>query len=211
MFSIPAPDWPLFVTAVIFLWAPLPLFFGKSVEFRELNRSWHRAKSQAVSLPWHWVDLLRAAAGTWLLQAAMGIDNDVGEAVNVRAVAASGAVLAVGVIIETVVRRIPDGFFIPFVYVLGAAAVWFPPVLAVPALITAVLGAVALRTLAAFLWFLPVTTVGFANWTYPSWAMVGLGAAVPVVAALLPVMFQRECVFAHRALPVDEESLRPLR
>jgi hypothetical protein len=204
-------DWPQFAAAVVLLLVPLPLFFGKGVEFRELDRSWQGVWMKAVLLPWHWIDLVRVGTGTWLLMAAIGLTNKAEVMPGKTLLALAAGVLAAGMVAQAVACRAEGVFFVPFVYVLATTAVLFPPLLAAPALILAITASFAFRSLAAFLWWLPACLVALGNWLYPNWLLLGIGAAVSILAALLPLLFQREFVFAHRGLPPDAESMHALR
>ena len=211
MFSQLTLAWPQFPVAVVLLLFPLPLFFGKGVEFRELSRSWGRVWTKAISLPWHWIDLGRVGAGVWLLRASTGLQHRTVETTGHTELAVAAGVLIVGMIVQSVACRYEGGFHIPFVYVLAATAAWFPPLLAVLVLISSLAGALACQSLGSFLWWLPVSVGALGVWLYPDWLMLAAGIALSLGGALLPMLFQREFVFAHRALPVDPELLRPLR
>jgi hypothetical protein len=211
MVSLPSLDWPRFTAAVVLLLAPLPLFFGKGVELRELERSWESVWMRALLLPWHWVDLVRAGTGTWLLMAAIGLTSTAEVMPGKTLLALAAGVLVVGAVVQAVACRADEVFFIPFVYVLAETAVLFPPLLAALALILAITAAFAFRSLAAFLWCLPVCLVALGQWLYPNWLLLGIGAMVPVLAALLPLLFHRAFVFALRKFPADPEAMHDLR
>jgi hypothetical protein len=211
MFSQLTLAWPQFPVALILLLFPLPLFFGKGVEFRELSRAWGRVWTKTFSLPWHWIDLVRVAAGVWLLRTAIGLSHRTGGAAGHAELAIAAGVLILGMIVQSVACRAEGGFSMPFVYVLAATAMWFPPLLACLALVASLAGALACQSLGSFLWWLPVSLGAIGFWLYPDWLMLASGIGLSLGAALLPLLFQREFVLAHRALPVDPELLRPLR
>jgi hypothetical protein len=71
--------------------------------------------------------------------------------------------------------------------------------------------AFAVNTLTAFLWALPVALGAIGMWLYPHWMLLAPLAGLPLVAAVIPMMFQGHFVLAHKAVPVDPESLRDLR
>lgn len=203
--------WPQFTAAAVLLLFPLSLLFGKRVEFRELSRSWEKTWAKALSLPWHWVDLVRVSAGVWLLRTAIGLDYRVGTLTGQGELALAAALLIGGMVVQVVACRADGGFSAPFVYVLAATALWFPPLLAGLALISGIAAAVACHSLGTFFWWLPLCLGALGFWLYPNWLMLTTGIALSLGAALLPLLFQREWVFAHRTMPVDPELLQPLR
>lgn len=213
MFSSLSLDWTQFIFAAVVLLVPLPLFFSKAVQFRELDRSWHRVVWRAVTLPWHWVDLVRTGVAVYCLCSAAGLGQsfDPGAPPHRGVVVLVGAILAVAVIVQTVACRAEGGFHVPFAFVFATAVVLFPPALAALALISAVAAAVAARSLSAFLWVLPAALAILGAGLYPNWRLLGIGAAVSLLGAVLPLLFHRESVFAHRALPPDPEAASKLR
>jgi hypothetical protein len=205
-------NWPQFLGAVILLFTPLPLFFGKGVEFRELGRPWHHVWRGALLLPWHWIDFLRLVAGAWLLKAAIGLafaPEAIPEQHPMLALAA--CILMVGMVAQALSAPEEGTFFVPFTYVFAATAVFFPPLLATLVLIPAITATIGFRSLAAFLWSLPICLGALGVWLYPNWLWLAVGVTLSMGAALLPLLFSRDFVFAHRALPADAEALRPLR
>lgn len=213
MFSSLAIDWLPFLTSVLLLWLPLTLVLGKKVHYRELDSAWGRCIGKAVSLPWHWIDAVRSGAAVFFLCTAVDFSRALGaeEANGLEAMLMVAAVLAIGVILQTVVCPAEDGFHTPFAYVFAANAVLFPPATAALALVVAVLAAVGFRSLAGFLWVLPVSLLGIGLWLYPHYGELSIGAGLSLLAAILPVLFRRHFVFAHRPVPVDPEMLRELR
>lgn len=213
MFPSLAINWLPFLISVLLLWLPITLLFGKAVQYRELDSAWNRFAPKAATLPWHWIDLLRAAAAAFFLCEAAGFSRALTEAepTNLEAAFVVAVVLAVGVVLQTVVCRADNGFHTPFAYVLGVCAVLFPPATASLALVVAVTAAIGFRTLAAFLWTLPMSLVAIGAWLYPHWVELGLGAGFSLLAAILPMLFHRHFVFAHRTVPPDPEMLRDLR
>jgi hypothetical protein len=213
MSSTLAINWLPFLISVLLLWLPITVLFGKTVQYRELESAWGRFAPKAATLPWHWIDALRAAAAAFFLCEAVGFSRAIAESEpsNLEASLVVAAVLAVGVILQTVVCRADNGFHTPFAYVFGVCAVLFPPAPAALALVVAVTAAIGFRTLAAFLWVLPMSLVAIGAGLYPHWVELSLGAGFSLLAAILPMLFHRHFVFAHRTVPPDPEMLRDLR
>jgi hypothetical protein len=202
---------PLLVAAGVLLLFPLPLLFGLGGQFRELDRTWSKLRWKAVFFPWHWLDLARSVAGVKLLLAAFAIVPISSEPIPKTAAFVFAGMLAVGLIVQTVACRAEAGFHLPFAYLFATVVVVFPPVLAVLVLITAIMVSFAVNTLTAFLWALPVALGAIGLWLFPKWMLLAPVAALPFVAAVIPMMFQGHFVLAHRAVPADPESLRDLR
>lgn len=213
MFSSLAIDWLPFLTSVLLLWLPIAVVMGKRVQYRELDCAWSRFTGKAISLPWHWIDGLRVGAAVFFLCEAVGFSRTLGaeEANSLDVALVVAAVLAIGVILQTVVCPAEDGFHTPFAYVFAVNAVLFPPVMAGLALVAAVLAAMGFRTLAGFLWVLPVSLIGIGIGLYRHFGELSLGAGLSLLAAILPMLFRRHFVFAHRRVPLDPEMLRELR
>lgn len=206
MFSNLPIDWTHFAIAALVLVFPLPLLFGKGVQHRDLDRSWHNYVSKVFALWWHWLDLIRVVAGTRLLMAAVGFSHDP------RAVALPkgiyvvvAAVLLIAVIVQTVACKAPHGFNAACVIVFGVTATLYPPLLAGLTLVSALTVALALRSLPAFFFAVPACLVGVGALLLPKWIVLGMWAPVAVVPAILPLLFQREIVLAHRAVVVEPE------
>ena len=213
MFTSLAIDWLPFLTSVLLLWLPVTLVFGKGVQYRELDSAWHHFFAPAIFLPWHWIDGVRIGAATFFLCDAVGFSRSlaVDELTHGGAASVVAAVLAVGVILQTVVCRAEGSFHVPFTFVFGAVAVLFPPAVAALALVVAVTAAIGFRSLAAFLWVLPMGVLAIGSWLYPHFVELSLGAGLSVLGAILPMLFHRHFVFAHRSVPPDPEALRDLR
>ncbi len=213
MFSSLAIDWLPFLTSVVLLWLPLTLVLGKRVQYRELDCAWGRFVGRAFSLPWHWIDGVRSGAAVFFLCTAVDFSRSLGaeETNSLGATLVVAAVLAIGVILQTVVCPAEDGFHTPFAYVFAVNAVLFPPAVAALALVAAVLAAVGFRTLAGFLWVLPVSLVAIGLGLYRHYGELSIGAGLSLLAAILPMLFRRHLVFAHRTVSPDPESMRELR
>ncbi len=202
---------PLLVAAGVLLLFPLPLLFGPGGQFRELDRSWSKLRWQALLFPWHWIDLVRSLVGVKLLLAAFALVPASHDPIPKTAAFVFAGMLAVGLIVQTVACRAEAGFHLPVAYLGAMVAVVFPPVLASLALISAIMVAFAVNTLTAFLWALPVALGAIGMWLFPQWMLLAPLTALPLVAAVIPMMFQGHFVLAHKAVPVDPESLRDLR
>lgn len=202
---------PLLAAAVALLLFPLPLLFGFGGQFRELDRSWSKLRWKAFFFPWHWLDLARSVVGVKLLLAAFALVPVSNDPIPKTAAFVFAGVLAAGLIVQTVACRAEAGFHLPVAYLGAMVAVVFPPVLASLTLISAIMVAFAVNTLTAFLWALPVALGAIGMWLFPKWMLLAPLAGLPLVAAVIPMMFQGHFVLAHKAVPVDPESLRDLR
>lgn len=213
MFSSLAIHGLPFLTSVLLLWVPIGLLMGKGVHYRELDAAWHPFMAPAVFLPWHWFDVVRIGAATFFLCDAVGFSRSLAEdeLTQLNAALVVAITLAVGVVLQTVVCRAEGGFHVPFTFVLGAVAVLYPPAVAALVLVVAVTAAIGFRSLAAFLWALPVGVLAIGGGLYRHPVELSLGAGLGVLAAILPLLFHRHWVFAHRRVPVDPEALRDLR
>lgn len=213
MFSSLAIHWLPFLTSLLLLWLPIAVVFGQGVQYRELDSTWQRCIREAVFLPWHWIDALRIGAATFFLCDAVGFSRSLAaeEETHLAAALVVAIVLAVGVVLQTVVCRAEGSFHVPFTFVFGAVAVLFPPMVAGLALVVGLTAAIGFRSLAAFLWVLPISVLAIGSWLYPHYVELSLGAGLSVLGAILPMLFHRHFVFAHRSVPPDPEALRDLR
>lgn len=199
-------DWVRFATAAAVLIFPLPLLFGRGVQYRELARAWHRHIGQVFALPWHWIDLVRTMAGTWLLMSSIGLYFDSRVSLAKEPVVLFGGVMLLAVILQTVVCKDPeDGFHTCCVFVFGFTAIFFPPVVAGLMLVSGLTIGIALRSVPAFFFGLAVCIPVIGYFFYPQWRLIPIGMAVALLPGLLPMLFQRDLVLAHRAVKSDPE------
>ena len=206
MFSHLSVEWSRFAIAAALLLIPLPLFFGKGTQLRELDRSWHRYVPKVFSLPWHWIDLLRTGAGMWLLLDAIGYSRSPNAALLPKGVLVIlGATLFVALVLQTVACKQPGGFYAPCVFVFAVTATLYPPLLAGFALVAAITAAIAIRSVPVFFLALPFCIVGLGALLLPKWLLLAVWAPLTIWPALLPILFQRDFLFAHRAVAVEVE------
>ncbi len=206
MFANLPVDWLRFAVATALLLFPLPLLFGRGVHYREVERSWQRYIGRALTLPWHWIDLLRVLGGTHLLMSAIGLSRAAGRFPDKWAIVLLALVLGAGVVVQCVACKCPEGFHAAVVFVTGVIAVLLPPLVAGLTLVSALTIGLAIRSIPAFFFGLPVGLVVLGYFFYPQWFLIGIGVVVSLVPGLLPVMFQRELMLALRASPAQDES-----
>ncbi len=207
MFSNLPVDWPRFSIAAVVLIFPLPMLFGRGVQYRELDRSWNRFTGKLFSLPWHWIDLLRAFGATKLLMSAVTYSYLPTAAPVPKGVfLLMAAVFALGVVLQTVACKCPEGFHVPCIYVFAITAAFFPPVFAGFTLVSALTVAIAVRSVTAFFFAMPFCLAILGEFLFPQWLPLGVWAPASVLPALLPMMFQRDSMLAHRAVPPEPDS-----
>ncbi len=206
MFANLPIDWTRFAIGAGVLLFPLPLLFGRGVAYRELDRAWSRYTSQALTLPWHYIDAIRAAIGARLLLTSL-IFSPMTQAgrLSKEVIVVFAAVFALSVIVQTVVCKAPHSFNAACVFVFAVTAAFYPPMLAGLTLISAVTVSLAMRSLPAFFFVVPICLVGLGLLLLPKWTLLAVWPPAAILPALLPVLFQRDLVLAHRAVPVERE------
>src|SRR5688500_5207336 len=60
-------DWSVFGSAVVCLIIPIGLFHTPRLRYRPISRNWVEQWQAILSVPHHFIDVLRAALGAWLL------------------------------------------------------------------------------------------------------------------------------------------------
>lgn len=199
MMNTPAVDWPTFFTAVALLLAPLPLFFGRNVRYHDLSHSWANHASCVFGLSWHWLDLLRSLAGTWLLMYSLGFtDRDGGPAPDRFAIPLLALMVLLSVIVQVVACKFPDSFHAPFAAVIALIVLLLPPFPSVLTLVSALTVAVAFRSPVAFFAAVPFAAALVCFLLYRNFVILGIVGAASFIPAVLPTMFRRNLVLARR-------------
>ncbi|MDO8545620.1 MAG: hypothetical protein Q7S40_34690 [Opitutaceae bacterium] len=195
-------DWVKFGIGALLLLLPLPLLFGRGVQYRELDRTWSRFVGPVFALPWHWIDLVRSFGATWLLAKAVGLGWVVSldHPLPKRALALVAVVFCVAVFVQTIACKFPDSYHAAFAPIIGIVAAVLPPIVAGLALISAVLVALGFRSAVAFFGALSVAVAVFGALFYRAWPVVAIIAAVSILPLLFPMLFHRDLVIAHRRL-----------
>lgn len=203
-------DWTLFGPALALLLLPIGLFHGRHTRFRSLSRDWSGQWSLFFKQPHHFADLLRAAAGGWLL--AHSLRTAPGASAYMLLMV-QVAVVVLGTTLQSIVCSEPDSALAPFAYVLGLAAGFLPPIVAAPALIiTAVvtlgtrIPAVAFSALAVSIGVFGAVFIGGKKAI-----VVAPLVAAPLVAPLIALLFARELGTTHRARSHSGRNYSPLR
>lgn len=199
-------DWPRFIAALVLLLTPVAIFHNRKVRYRPISRDWTDHWAQVFSLGLHWFDLLRAAAGMWLLADALHLAPNVRGLVRYEVVLFQGAVVAAAVTLQTVICKEPDSANAPFAFVAGLVLGFVPPVIASFALMISVVVAGGLRSSAAFFPFLALSVPGMgALFTGKKHLLILI---ITACAALLPwlisLLFSRELVASYQARRHDD-------
>lgn len=194
-------DWSVFAPALLLLLIPMGLFHGKRVRYRPISRNWPEQLPQIVLLPHHFVDLLRAGLGAWLLSHSLEPALAPATALEKYLPAiVQGAVICAGVLLQTLFCKEPDSLNAPYAYVVGIVAGFLPPVVAGFALLFASVVTIGLRSAAAFFLMLSISTVA-AGFLFTGqkfiFSILALCVAV-LVPWLLALLFAQELVLTHR-------------
>lgn len=203
-------DWPIFATALVLLLPPIAVFHGQRVRYRHISRDWDRQWSATFLLPHHLVDLLRAAAGAWLLAHSITRAPEITGVLKYAPEMIHTAVILCGVLLQTLVCKEPDAFNAPFTYLVGVAAGFLPPLVAGFALVFAIAITAGARSPATFFVVLPMAVVA-AGALFTGKKML-LTLAPVVAAALTPwlfaLLFGRDLVFTQWIRAGSESDAR---
>jgi hypothetical protein len=189
------------------------LFYGKSIRYRAIMSEWGARRSRIFGLPHHSIDLIRAAAGAWLLAHAFAPPDPLAVGLTKYTPALiQGGVILLGVLLQTIVCREPDSLNAPFAYLVGLTVGFLPPLVAGMALVLALTVALGTRvpalfflTLAAAVMVAGLLFIG--RKSIPMVAPICASAFMPWILALL---FSRELTVTHWALD-DENTGSPFR
>lgn len=203
-------DWPFFGPALALLLFPIGLFHGRRTRFRSLSRDWSGQWSLFFTQPHHLADLLRAAAGGWLL--AHALQTPPGASLYALLLT-QVAVVILGMTLQSVVCREPDSALAPFAYVMGLAAGFLPPIVAGPAFVIAAVATLGTRIPAIAFLALAVSVGAFGAFFLGRSKVIVVAPLViaPLVPPLLALLFSRELGTTHRTRPDSGRSHSPLR
>jgi len=196
-------DWPRLILALVLLLPPIGLFHGKKVCYRAMMRDWDGYWLRTLTLPYHVIDFVRAAAGAWVLMEALKRAQGAQDLMRYSAFMAQAAVLAVATVLQAIVCKEPEAAHAPFAFVTGLALGFLPPLVAVFALVLA--AALALGGNSPTVFFpvlaLAVPAIG-ALFTQNKFLyeliIVAIAVALPWLVTLL---FPRHFVCSYRAKP----------
>ncbi len=193
-------DWVVFGPALALLLLPIGLFHGRRTRFRALSRDWSGQWSLFFTQPHHCADLLRAAAGGWLLSQALTTAPGASASVSLLL---QTTVVVLGAALQSLVCREPDSALAPFAYIVGLAAGYLPPIVSGPALVLAAVATLGTRIPAAAFPVLAVSIGAFGALLLGIKKAIGLAPLVvaPLVPPMLALLFSRELGTTHRVRP----------
>jgi len=203
-------DWVRFLPVALLLIFPLPLFFGRKTQYRALDESWAKRTGKAISYPWHWLDLVRAFVCTRLLLQLLEIHPPEHLAPK-PAFLVFGALLVVAVTTQTVGCKSPNAFHAPFGFVTGVLLSVLPPIGSGLTLLSALTVALAFRAAPAFFGAAAILAGLFGTFFFPVWLLLAPLVVLSGIPLILPILFQRDFVLAHRPLRETHHDHGPLR
>jgi hypothetical protein len=134
------------VFALLLLWAPLWVLRAKAARLTGFEqRNWPGGRNAALAF----ADTLRASVGSWLLWQSVPELPRVVYPVGAQEPLVFGAVLMIGLVVQTLVWRDEDFVFAPVTYALGVVCFVAHPVVLLIILPLAVGSAFAMRAWAA--------------------------------------------------------------
>lgn len=196
-------DWPRLVIALLLLLTPVGVFHGARVRYRAVMRDWDGYWLRTLSLWLHGFDVLRAAAGAWLLMDALQQAPAAHDTMRYGAIAARAVVLGVATIIQAVVCKEPEAAHAPFAFVGGLVVGILPPLVAAFALVLGIALALGGNAPTAFFPILALS-IGATGALFTGKKIVfnlitvGIAVALPWLVTLL---FPRHFVCSYRAKP----------
>ena len=203
-------DWARFLPVAFLLLFPLPLLFARKTQYRALDENWAHYTAKGFTFPWHWLDVVRAFVGTWLLLQVLAINPP--EYIAPKLIyGVFGLVLVLAVTLQTVVCRSRGSFHAPFGFVIGVLIAVLSPIAAGLTLLSAFTVALAFRAAPAFFGAAAVAAPIFGYFFFPYYYLLPPLTAMSGIPLLLPVLFQREFVLAHRHIRETHEDHGPLR
>jgi hypothetical protein len=185
--------WTLFVPGVLLLLYPADRLLSSLVELRSFD-CFQNLENSPRYRPWWWVpvlwlDPLRGFLGTILVQRAAGITGVTWDLTPKPEYALFVAVIAVGVLCQTITRRGDAGVLLaPIGFVAGAVTALAPLAVALIGIVTAALGLFAFRQLHAFFAFglMAVGLLGLVLGAGMMWIAPAVGVlSLPIVAGLV--------------------------
>jgi hypothetical protein len=194
-------DWLKFIPALLLLLTPVGIFHDRKVHYRPISRDWTDHWAQIFSLGLHTLDLLRAAAGAWLLVEALRSAPDLRGLLRYSVISTQAAVAAVGIVLQAVVCKEPDSANAPFTFLAGLVLGFLPPFVAGFALLMTVVITAGARSPAAFFPILALAVPGmgvlFTGKKYLFLLIITTGAAL--LPWLISLLFSLEMVITYRA------------
>lgn len=186
-------QWGLFVPGVLLLLFPADRLLSSRIELRSFD-CFHRLGGTARGRPWWWVlalwlDPLRGFAGAYLLCEASAANFTPWAILSKSAYAMVVALVAAGVLVQTLTRRGDDGVLLaPLGFVAGVAFALMPWSAALIGVITGLLGLFGFRQFYAYFVFGGVTLgiLGFVLAAPGIWVLPAAGVfLLPVLTGIV--------------------------
>jgi hypothetical protein len=203
-------NWLMLIPAALLLLAPTGAFHGNEVRYRAVSRDWSNHWRQFLAYEWHWIDFIRAAAGTWLLSTALTRAPGASGLAGQSAFLTQVGVIAFAMLLQTAVCREPDAARAPFAFIVGLVCGWLPPLIAGFGVVFAFTLAAGARSPAAFFPLLAVS-VGAAGYLFTGKRLaltLAAFAAITLVPWLYALLFNRTLVVAYRSRTGSASPLR---
>jgi len=211
------PGYILFLGLVL-LFAPAPIWFGGNVRFRTIeylnlarrNGSWLRVWRKVLSTRIHWIELVRAYAGTFCLAQSLetirasGAYRSFSAPWIVGGIAVGAATL--GLIIMMATFRKTEATLAPISFVAGAVLAAMSPMVALLALILALSTMATLQSLAAFFVVLALGLAGLGLGFGSPPLLAACGAAFAATPVLVAFFTRRELVITIRRSRSEQEA-----
>lgn len=196
-------DWPRLLLALALLLTPVGLLHGRQVHYRPVSRDWDGHWLRTLLLWTHAFDLLRAAAGGWLLMGAFHQNADAVGLWRFSVLSSRIAILSVATVLQALVCREPEAAHAPFAFAAGLVVGTLPPLVAGFSLVLAIALALGGNAPPAFF---PVLSLGIvatgALFTRDKiiFTLITLALAV-LMPWLLTLLFSCHFVGSYRAKP----------
>lgn len=185
--------WGLFVPGIVLLLFPADRLLSSHVELRSFG-SFQSLENSPRRRPWWWVPLLwidpmRGFIGVFLLQHAMAATASSWDLMPKPGYTLLAGLMAVGVVSQTLTRRGDgDAILAPVGFVTGMTVALMPWPVALLTLMTAGLGAFALRQFHAFFscGLVAVTLLGLLFEAEAMWVFIAIGCfVIPLIISLV--------------------------
>ncbi|MBI5692433.1 MAG: hypothetical protein HZC55_20310 [Verrucomicrobia bacterium] len=196
-------DWARIAPALLLLLPPVGLFHGRKVHLRALSRDWEGYWRRTFALPLHYLDLVRGAAGAWLLAAALTPAASAAAQVRHEALALKIALLALAALLQAAVCKERDSAHAPIAFLIGVVIGTAPPLASAFGLVIAVALPLGANSPAAFFPMLAITVPAAGSlFTGRShlYELITV-AVVAIVPWIFTLLFSRDFVSSYRASP----------
>lgn len=194
-------DWFKFAPALLLLLVPAGLFHGRKVRYRAISRDWDDHWPLILTLGFHWIDLVRAALGGWLLVMALTQEPGMHGLARYAVLLTQGSTMILAVALQTFVCKELDSALAPFTFVAGLLFGVFPPAIAGFPVVLATAVASGAGAPLAFFPVLAVALMGIGFWFGGKGMVIKLvfGFCAIALPWLCAIAFRRELIIAYRA------------